>query len=84
MDGICFSKMENFEDFLSQVTQAAIEAHKRAEEERRREEEKERLLREQRIEVEKEEIEENVNKLEVSFVHSHSHPALIKTLPGGY
>uniref|UniRef100_A0A915PUD7 Coiled-coil domain-containing protein 124 n=1 Tax=Setaria digitata TaxID=48799 RepID=A0A915PUD7_9BILA len=49
----------------SKVTQAAIEARKRAEEERKREEEREHLLKEQRLEAKKEEIEENVNQLEV-------------------
>ncbi|VDK73796.1 unnamed protein product [Onchocerca ochengi] len=47
------------------VTQAAIEANKRAEEERKCEEEKERLLKEQRLEAREEEIEENVNQIEV-------------------
>ncbi|MCP9261137.1 Coiled-coil domain-containing protein [Dirofilaria immitis] len=49
----------------SKITQAAIEANKRAEEERKREEEKERLLKEQRLEAKEGEIEENVNQLEI-------------------
>ncbi|VDN00236.1 unnamed protein product [Thelazia callipaeda] len=49
----------------SKVTQASIEARKRAEEERKQKEEKEHLLRMQRLEVEKEDIEENVNLLRV-------------------
>ncbi|VDN00093.1 unnamed protein product [Thelazia callipaeda] len=50
---------------VKQVTQASIEARKRAEEERKQKEEKEHLLRMQRLEVEKEDIEENVNLLRV-------------------
>ncbi|EFO27742.1 hypothetical protein LOAG_00744 [Loa loa] len=49
----------------SKITQATIEANKRAEEERKREEEKERLLKEQRLGTEEEGIEENVNQLKV-------------------
>ncbi|VDO23399.1 Uncharacterized protein BM_BM7109 [Brugia malayi] len=49
----------------SKITQATIEANKRAEEERKREGERERLLKEQRIEANEGEIEENVNQLEV-------------------
>lgn len=50
---------------MFQITQATIEANKRAEEERRRGEEKERLLKEQRVKTNEEEIEENVNQLKV-------------------
>uniref|UniRef100_A0A914RSW5 Uncharacterized protein n=1 Tax=Parascaris equorum TaxID=6256 RepID=A0A914RSW5_PAREQ len=52
---------------LAAITQAAIEAAKRLEEERRREEERERLLREKKIEAETEQVEENVNRLEVTL-----------------
>ncbi|VDK73886.1 unnamed protein product [Litomosoides sigmodontis] len=56
----------------SKVTQAAIEANKRAEEERKCEEEKERLLKEQRLKAKEEEIEENVNQLEVEGETAHT------------
>ncbi|VDN81750.1 unnamed protein product [Brugia pahangi] len=57
--------VEGHESGRFQITQATIEANKRAEEERKREGERERLLKEQRIEANEGEIEENVNQLEV-------------------
>ncbi|CAG9531408.1 unnamed protein product [Cercopithifilaria johnstoni] len=67
----------------SKITQAAIEANKRAEEERRREEERERLLKEQRLEAKEEEIEENVNQLEVEGETAHTVTEAINILSVG-
>uniref|UniRef100_F1L8X6 Coiled-coil domain-containing protein 124 n=1 Tax=Ascaris suum TaxID=6253 RepID=F1L8X6_ASCSU len=64
----------------TKVTQAAIEAAKRLEEERRKEEEKERLLREKKIEAEREQVEENVNRLEVEGESARSVSEAIKVL----
>lgn len=62
----CFSFSNTFR---KQVTRATIDARKREEEERRHEEERERLLKEKKIEMEKE-IEENVNRLKVILLVS--------------